>query len=95
MNKRLDGKFKCVEWNVGQKVLYRWFSEMGHVLSPRWVGPFPTVNKASPTVYQVTIKDHKGATWSKWFHSSQLKDWKENTKPKTEPKDEPNKETTM
>lgn len=78
MDKRLDHKFKYIEWDIGTKVLYKWFSETGHVLGPKWVGPYPIVNKASPTVYQLAIKDHKGAIWLKWFHSSQLKQWKGN-----------------
>lgn len=76
MNKRLDDKFKIIEWDVGDKVLYKWFSETGHVLGPKWVGPYPIINKAGPTVYQLAIKDHRGAIWYKWFHSSQLKSWK-------------------
>ncbi|XP_067386563.1 protein NYNRIN-like [Emydura macquarii macquarii] len=78
MNNKLNAKFKCIEWEIGQKVLYKWFSETGHVLSPKWVGPFPITNKAGPTVYQLAIKDHEGHTWLKWFHSTQLKPWKGN-----------------
>ncbi|XP_067399163.1 protein NYNRIN-like [Emydura macquarii macquarii] len=84
MNGRLGSKLKCIEWQVGDRVVYRWFSELGHGLSPRWVGPVKIINKASPTVYQLRITDHKGRLWDKWFHSSQLKEWKGNIEDKTE-----------
>lgn len=76
MNARLGPKLKIMEWEIGDKVVYKWFSETGHVLSPRWVGPVRIINKARPTVYQVEIVDKKGRKWDKWFHSSQLKPWK-------------------
>lgn len=79
MDAKLSNKWKTTEWNVGDKVAYKWFSETGHVLSPRWVGPVPVINKASPTVYQLQIAGFKGRKWDKWFHSSQLKQWKGNS----------------
>ncbi|XP_065254526.1 protein NYNRIN-like [Emys orbicularis] len=74
MDRKL-GHVKAIEWDIGDKVLYKYYSDKGHALSPRWIGPAVIVNKASPNVYQVEIPDKK-RKYIKWFHSSQLKPWK-------------------
>lgn len=78
MDKRLSEELKFHEWSVGDKVLYRHFSEKSHPLSPRWMGPCYIINKAGPTVYQIEIHTKKNRKIAKWFHSSQLKEWKGN-----------------
>ncbi|KAH1183700.1 hypothetical protein KIL84_014316 [Mauremys mutica] len=43
-----------------------------------WDGRYSIVNRASPSVCQVEILNGKNEKhWWKWFHSSQLKDWKD------------------
>lgn len=75
MDKRFGDNLKVIEWQTGDKVLYRYFSDKGHSLTPKWVGPVVVVNKANPTCYQVEIKGGKKNVF-KWFHSTQLKPWK-------------------
>lgn len=74
MDRKLE-HVKVVEWDVGDKVLYKYYSDKGHALSPRWVGLPAIVKKARSNVYQIEIPNKK-KRHVKWFHSSQLKPWK-------------------
>lgn len=76
MNRRLGETLKITEWKTGEKLMYWFFSDCGHALSPHWVGPVVVTNEASPTVHKVELKDAKGKRQRKWFHSTQLKKWK-------------------
>lgn len=64
------------QWEEGQQVLYRKFSQQGHALGAKWQGPVPITRRVSPAVYQVAIPKQNGEAWHKYFHSSQLKEWK-------------------
>lgn len=75
MDKYFVRKEVIEEWNVGDQVLYRTFSEKKHLFSPIWMGPVYIVNKISRTVYALEIRKKKKKT-KKWFNSSHLKAWK-------------------
>lgn len=59
MDKRLGDVLKSKKWNVVEKVMYRFYSDKNHALSPKWAGPVVITNKASPTVYQIELKGKK------------------------------------
>lgn len=61
MDKRLGDTSKVTKWNIRDRMLYRFYMEKSHELSPRCLDPVVTVNKSSPTVYQVEIKGKKEA----------------------------------
>lgn len=73
MNKQMGDRLRFTEWEVGERVMYRAFSEEAHVLSPGWMGPVPIVNKANSIMYQLELKTKKGKPVYKWFHITQLK----------------------
>lgn len=75
MDKWLGDTLNIKEWQIGDKLLYSYYSEKGNVLSPKWVGPVTVVNKARLTVYQLELKGKKKCSF-KWFHSFQLKEWR-------------------
>uniref|UniRef100_K7F1K4 Gypsy retrotransposon integrase-like protein 1 n=1 Tax=Pelodiscus sinensis TaxID=13735 RepID=K7F1K4_PELSI len=75
VDQRLGTQLQNQEWEVGDQLLYRYYSEKSHPLSPRWMGPCYVTNKAGPTVYQLELTVGK-RKYKKWFHSSQLKRWK-------------------
>ncbi|CAM2117012.1 unnamed protein product [Caretta caretta] len=56
VDQRLNANLRYTEWDTGDKVLFRYYSEKHHPLSPWWVGPVLIMNKASPTTYLVEIK---------------------------------------
>lgn len=59
MDKRLGDTLKPIEWNIGDRYPYRFYSDKGYVLSPQCAGPVTITNKASPTVYQVELQGKK------------------------------------
>lgn len=67
------------EWQIHDMVIYRQIKEKGHLLNLVWIGPVRIVNKASHMVYHLDIRQGKRKV-SKWFHSSQLKRWKGESK---------------
>lgn len=76
MHKSLGSSLKSIEWEIGDRMLCRYYSEQGHTFSPRWVGPVCTTNKTSSAIYEIELKGAKGKKQLKWFHWSQLKEWK-------------------
>lgn len=77
IDKQLGALLRPVEWNTGDLVMYRGVTEKNQVLGPQWMGPVRVVNKASPSMYQVEVRN-RAKRQEKWLHSSQLKAWKGN-----------------
>lgn len=87
VDQRLNANLRYTEWDTGDKVLFRYYSEKHHPLSPWWVGPVLIINKASPTTYLVEIKVGRKKL-QKWFHSTQLKSWRGRNENQDSPKDD-------
>lgn len=76
MDQRLRENLKIVEWELGDRVLFKSYLKRYHVLCPRWMGPTKIVQKAGPTVYLLELSTEKRKDFFQWFHSTQLKPWK-------------------
>ena len=83
VDKRLGWVRNLRQWEVGTKVMYRNFYEKDHVLTAKWLGPVSITKRVSPAVYQVSLP-RKGGPKLKFFHCSQLKEWKGKQAPPSE-----------
>ena len=83
VDKRLGWVRNPRQWEVGQKVMYRNFYEKDHMLTAKWLGPVSVKKRVSPAVYQVSLP-RKGGPKLKFFHCSQLKEWKGKRVPPSE-----------
>lgn len=60
------------EWETEDQIVCQAYRKKVYTLCSVWAGPIRTVNKASPTGYQIEIKEKKGFKL-KQMHTSQLK----------------------